>query len=70
MGTLHLYRDLVVAVSMDEHKIGVFVVLMVSVHMVDFQYVFVSKTELAVAASAFLLFEHSGSAWGLERVAA
>ena len=64
MGTLHLCRDLVVAVSVDEHKIVVLVVLMVSVHMVDFQYVFVSKVELAVAASAFLFFEHSGSAWG------
>jgi hypothetical protein len=53
-----------VAVSVDEHKIILLVILMISIHMVDFQYVFVSKVELAIAAYAFLLFEHSGSAWG------
>jgi hypothetical protein len=64
MGTLHLCRDLVVAVSVDEYKIVFLVILMVSIHMVNFQYVFLSKVEFAVAASAFLLFEHAGSAWG------
>jgi hypothetical protein len=64
MGTLHIRRDLVVAVTMDEHKIAFLMVLMISIHVVDFQYVFVSKVELTIAASAFLLFEHSGSAWG------
>ncbi len=64
MGTLHLCRDLVVAVSVDEHKIVFLIVLMVPIHMVNFQYVFLSKVEFAVAASAFLLFEHSGSARG------
>ena len=64
MGTLHIRRDLVVAVSVDEHKIILLVILMISIPMVDFQYVFVSKVELAIAAYAFLLFEHSGSAWG------
>ena len=37
---------------------------MVSIHMMDFQYVLVSKEELAVATFTFLLFEQSCSAWG------
>ena len=45
-------------------KIVFLIVLMVPIHMVNFQYVFLSKVEFAVAASAFLLFEHSGSARG------
>ena len=35
MGTLHLRRDLVVTVSMDEHKIVPLVVLMVSISVVN-----------------------------------
>ena len=64
MGTLHLCRDLVVAVSVDEHKIVSLNVLMVSIHMVYFEYVLVSKVVLAIATFAFLLFEQSGSPWG------
>ena len=64
MGTLHLCGDLVMAVSMDEYEVIPLVVLMVSIHMVDFQYVLVSKEQLAVATFAFLLFEQSGSSWG------
>jgi hypothetical protein len=52
------------AVSVDEHKIASLVVLMVAIHMVDFEYVRVSKVVLAIATSAFLLFEQSGSPWG------
>jgi hypothetical protein len=61
---LPIRRDLIVAVSVDEHKIAFLIVLMISIHVVDFQYVFLSKVELAVAACAFLLFEYAGSAWG------
>ena len=64
MGTLHLRCDLVMAVSVNEHKIVSLTVLMVSIHMVYFQYVLVSKVVLAVATFAFLLFEQSGSPWG------
>ena len=35
MGTLHLCRDLIVAVSMDEHKIIPRVVLMISIDVVN-----------------------------------
>ena len=35
MGTLHLRRDLVVTMSMDEHKIVPLVVLMVSISVVN-----------------------------------
>jgi len=52
------------AVSVNEHKIVSLTVLMVSIHMVYFQYVLVSKVVLAVATFAFLLFEQSGSSWG------
>jgi hypothetical protein len=52
------------AVSVNEHKVVSLTVLMVSIHMVYFQYVLVSKTVLAVATFAFLLFEQSGSSWG------
>ena len=63
MGTLHLCGDLVMAVSVDEHQVVPFIVLVISIHMMDFQYVLVSKEKLAVATFAFLLFEQSGSAW-------
>ena len=52
------------AVSVDEHEVIPLVVFMVFIHMVDFQYVLVSKEQLAIATFAFLLFEQSGSAWG------
>ena len=64
MGTLHLCGDLVMAMSVNEHKIVSLTILMVSIHMVDFEYVLVSKVLLAVATVAFLLFEQSGSSWG------
>ena len=64
MGTQHLCSDLVMAVSVDEHEVIPLVVFMVSIHMVDFQYVLVSKEQFAIATFAFLLFEQSGSAWG------
>jgi hypothetical protein len=64
MGTLHLRCDLVMAVSVDEHKIVSLVVLVVSIHVVYFEYVLVSKVVLAIATCAFLLFEQSGSPWG------
>ena len=51
-------------VSVDEHKIVVPIILMVSIYVVDFQCVLVSKVELAVAASALLLFEQFGSTRG------
>ena len=63
MGTQHLCGDLVMAVSVDEHEVIPLVVLMVSIHMMDFQYVLVSKEKLAVATVAFLLSEQSGSPW-------
>ena len=63
MGTLHLCGDLVMAVSVDEHEVVPLVVLMVSIHMIYFQYVLVSKEKLARATCAFLLFEQSGSSW-------
>jgi hypothetical protein len=63
MGALRLCGDLVMAVSMNEHKVVPLVILMVSIHMVDFQYVLVSKEKLAVATFAFLLLEQSGSSW-------
>jgi len=64
MGTQHLGSDLVMAVSVDEHEVIPLAVFMVSIHMVDFQYVLVSNEQLAIATFAFLLFEQSGSAWG------
>jgi hypothetical protein len=67
MGTLHLCGDLVMAVSVDEHKIVFLVVLMVSIHMMDFQYVFLSKVVLAIATATFLLIEQSGFPWGQQR---
>ena len=67
MGTLHLHCDLVMAVSVKEHTIVSLVVLMVSIHMVDFEDVFVSTVVLAIATSAFLLFEQSGSPWRSQR---
>jgi len=51
------------AMSVDEHEVVPLVVLMVSIHMMDFQYVLVSKAKLAVATFAFLLSEQSGSPW-------
>jgi hypothetical protein len=51
------------AVSVDEHEVIPLVVLMVSIHMMDFQYVLVSKEKRAVATFAFLLSEQSGSPW-------
>ena len=63
MGTQHLCGALVMAVSVDEREVVPLVVLMVSIHMMDFQYVFVSKEKLAVATFAFLLSEQSGSTW-------
>jgi hypothetical protein len=51
------------AVSVDEHEVVPLVVLMVSIHMMDFQYVLVSKEKLAVATFAFLLSEQSSSPW-------
>ena len=63
MGTLHLCGDLVMAVSVDEHQVVPFIVLVISIHMMDFQYVLVSKEKLAVATFALLLFEQSGSPW-------
>jgi hypothetical protein len=38
MGTLHLCGDLVMAVSVDEHQVVPFIVLVISIHMMDFQY--------------------------------
>jgi hypothetical protein len=64
MGTLHLGGDWGMAMSVNEPKIPSLPVLMVSIHMVDFEYVLVSTGVLAVATLAFLLFEPSGSAWG------
>ena len=55
--------DLVMAVSVDEHEVIPLAVFMVSIHMVDFQHVLVSKEKFAVATFAFLHFEQSGSAW-------
>ena len=63
MGTLHLCGDLVMAVSVDEHEVVPLVVLMVSIHMMDFQYVLVSKEKRAGATFAFLLSEQSSSPW-------
>jgi hypothetical protein len=64
MGTQHLCSDLVMAVSVEEHEVIPLVVVMVSIHVVDFQYVLVSKEQLAIATFAFLLFEQSGASWG------
>ena len=55
--------DLVMAVSVDEHEVVPLVVLMVSIHVVYFQYVLVAKEKLAIATFAFLLFEQSGFSW-------
>jgi hypothetical protein len=69
MGTLHLRRDLVVAVTMDEHKIVVLVILMVSIYVVNLYDVLVFEVVLTVAARALLLFEQPGFAWGEQRIA-
>jgi predicted MFS family arabinose efflux permease len=63
MGTLHLCGNLVMAMSVDAHEVVPLVVLMVSIPMMYFQYVLVSKEKLAVATFAFLLFEPSGFSW-------
>jgi hypothetical protein len=64
MGTLHLCGNLVMAVSVYEHKVIPLMVLMVPIHMMDFDYVFVSKVELAIATDAFLLSEQPCFLWG------
>ena len=67
MGTLLFAVALVMAVSMDEHKVIFLVILVVSIHMMDFEYVLVSEAELAVATSSLLLSEHAGCAWREQR---
>ncbi len=64
MGTLHFRRDLVVAVAMDEHKIIILVMPMISVYVVNLCNVLLSQVVLTVAAFPLLLFEQSGFARG------
>ena len=64
MDTLLCVVTLVMAVAVDEHKIVLLIVLMVSIHMVNFHDVFLSEVKFAIAAFAILPFEHSGFAWG------